>query len=128
MDKTALVEKDIEEGKRLIEALDNAGFQVRAVLWFYLAESDEWRFVVASPLVERKGPKEAYAFVQAVLAQLLPPSGISLEEISVVSPEYDLIRLLKVAIQTGPGISGIRFTRNTINNTFIEDAYIYRMQ
>ncbi|MCK4731777.1 MAG: hypothetical protein KAT65_04885 [Methanophagales archaeon] len=128
MDKTALVEKDVEEGKRLIEALDNAGFQVRAVLWFYLAESDEWRFVVASPLVERKGPKEAYAFVQAVLAQLLPPSGISLEEISVVSPEYDLIRLLKVAIQTGPGISGIRFTRNTINNTFIEDAYIYRMQ
>ena len=128
MDKTALVEKDVEEGKRLIEALDNAGFQVRAVLWFYLAESDEWRFVVASPLVERKGPKEAYAFVQEVLAQLLPPSGISLEEISVVSPEYDLIRLLKVAIQTGPGISGIRFTRNTINNTFIEDAYIYRMQ
>lgn len=128
MDKTALVEKDVEEGKRLIEALDNAGFQVHAVLWFYLAESDEWRFVVASPLVERKGPKEAYAFVQAVLAQLLPPSGISLEEISVVSPEYDLIRLLKVAIQTGPGISGIRFTRNTINNTFIEDAYIYRMQ
>lgn len=128
MDKTALVEKDVEEGKRLIEALDNAGFQVRAVLWFYLAESDEWRFVVASPLVERKGPKEAYAFVQAVLAQLLPPSGISLEEISVVSPEYDLIRILKVAIQTGPGISGIRFTRNTINNTFIEDAYIYRMQ
>lgn len=128
MDKTALVEKDVEEGKRLIEALDNAGFQVRAVLWFYLAESDEWRFVVASPLVERKGPKEAYAFVQAVLAQLLPPSGISLEDISVVSPEYDLIRLLKVAIQTGPGISGIRFTRNTINNTFIEDAYIYRMQ
>lgn len=128
MDKTALVEKDVEEGKRLIEALDNAGFQVRAVLWFYLAESDEWRFVVASPLVERKGPKEAYAFVQTVLAQLLPPSGISLEEISVVSPEYDLIRLLKTAIQTGPGISGIRFTRNTINNTFIEDAYIYRMQ
>jgi len=123
-----LVEKDVEEGKRLIEALDNAGFQVRAVLWFYLAESDEWRFVVASPLVERKGPKEAYAFVQTVLAQLLPPSGISLEEISVVSPEYDLIRLLKTAIQTGPGISGIRFTRNTINNTFIEDAYIYRMQ
>jgi hypothetical protein len=128
MDKTALVEKDIEEGRRLIEALDNAGFQVRAVLWFYFAESDEWRLIVASPLVEKKGPKGAYALIQAVLAQLSPPSKISLSEISVVSLEQDLIRLLKMAIQTGPDISGIRFTRNTVNNTFIEDAYIYRMQ
>jgi hypothetical protein len=128
MDKTALVEKDIEEARRLVEALDTADFVVRAALWYYLSDADEWRLIVASPLVDEKGPKEAYALIQEVLGKMSPPSKLSLGEISVVGPKHDLIRLLKVAIQTGPGISGIRFTRNTINNTFIEDAYIYRMQ
>jgi hypothetical protein len=39
-----------------------------------------------------------------------------------------MLSLLRVAISTGPGISGIRFTHNTINNVLIEDAYIYRLE
>jgi hypothetical protein len=127
MDKTALVEKDIQEGKGLIEALDKADFQVEAAIWFYLTDSGEWRLLIASPFVEKNGPKKAYSFIQAVLAQLSPPSGISLKDISVLSPKHHLISLLRIAIRTGPGISGIRFTRNVINNTLIEDAYIYRI-
>lgn len=128
MDKTALVEKNIEEGRRLLLALDRTGFRVSAALWFYVDEDEEWRFMVASPVIDEKGPRESYAFVQETLARLSPPSQISLKQISAISPSHDLIRLLRVAIRTGPGVSGIRFTRNTINNVFIEDAYIYRMQ
>jgi len=127
MDKTILVEKDIQEGKELIEALDKAGFQVQAAMWFYFTDSDEWRLLIASPLVEENGPKKAYSFIQSVLTQLSPPTAISLKDISTLRPEHHLISLLRVAIHTGPGISGIRFTRNVINNTLIEDAYIYRM-
>jgi len=128
MDKTVLVEKDIEDGRRLIKALDKAGFIVDGALWFYLADLDEWRFFLASPLVDKRGPKDAYASIQSVLTQLKPPPRISLKHISVVSPSHELIRLLKKAICTGTVISDIRFTRNTINNVFIEDAYIYRVQ
>jgi hypothetical protein len=39
-----------------------------------------------------------------------------------------LIALLKAAISTGKGVGGIRFSRNTINGHYIEDAYIYRLQ
>ncbi|MBA7490512.1 hypothetical protein ES702_01050 [subsurface metagenome] len=127
MDKTVLVEKYIQEGKRLIEALDKAGFQVEAAMWFYLTDSDEWRLLIASPFVEKNGPKKAYSFIQSVLAQLSPSSEISLKDISVLSPKHHLISLLRIAIRTGPGISGIRFTRNVINSTLIEDAYIYRI-
>ena len=127
MDKTVLVEKDIQEGKRLIEALDKTDFEVEAALWFYLTDSDEWRLLIASPFAEKNGPKKAYSFIQSILAQLPPPSGISLKDISVLSPKDHLISLLRIAILTGPGISGIRFTRNVINNTLIEDAYIYRI-
>lgn len=128
MDKTTLVEKNIEEGRGLLLALDSAGFRVSAALWFYVAEDEEWRFMVASPVIDEKGPRESYAIIQETLERLSPPSEISLKQISVISPSHDLVRLLRVAIHTGPGVSGIRFTRNTINNVFIEDAYIYRMQ
>ncbi|MCK4385659.1 MAG: hypothetical protein KAW16_07520 [candidate division Zixibacteria bacterium] len=127
MDKTALVEKVIQGGKGLIKALDKAGFQVEAAIWFYLTDSGEWRLLIASPFVEKNGPKKAYNFIQGVLAKSSPPLGISLKDISAVSPKHHLISLLRTAIRTGPDISDIRFTRNVINNTLIEDAYIYRI-
>ncbi len=127
MVKEALVEKNIEEGKRLIEELDGKNFKVQAALWFYSADSDEWRLLIASPFVEKNGPKKSYNFIQAVLSRLSPSAEISLKDISVLSPSNDLIKLLRSAFRTGSGISGIRFTRNVINNTMIEDAYIYRI-
>lgn len=127
MDKTVLVEKDIQEGKELIEALDKADFQVQAAMWFYFTDSDEWRLLIASPLVEKNGPKKAYSFIQSVLTHLSPPTGISLKDISTLSPAHHPISLLRVAIRTGPGISGIRFAGNVVNNILIEDAYIYRI-
>lgn len=127
MDKTALVENDIRDGERLVDALDNAGFQVEAALWFYLTDSDEWRLLIASPFVERNGPKDSYSFIQSVMAELSEPLAISLKDVSVVSPNRPPISLIRTAVHTGPGISGVRFTRNVINNTLVEDAYIYRM-
>ncbi len=127
MGQTVLVEKEIEEGKRLIEALDKANFQVEAAMWFYLTDSDQWRLFIASPFAEKNGPKNAYSFIQSVMSKLSEPLGITLKDISVLSPKHHLISLLRVALRTGPGISGVRFTRNVINNTLIEDAYIYRI-
>ncbi len=127
MVKTVLVEKEIEEGKRLIQELDKSKFKVQAAIWVYMDDSDEWRLLIASPYVEKKGPKKSYNFIQTVLAKLSPPPEVSLRNISVVSPSDNLIRLIGVAIKTGAGISGIRFTGNVINNILIEDAYIYRI-
>ena len=126
MDKKVLVEKDIEEGKRLIEALDKTDFQVEAAMWFCMTDSEEWRFLIASPFVEKKGSREAYGFIQSVLAKLSPPSEVSLKNISVLGPKDRLISILRTAVGIRPGISGIRFTQNIIDNTLIEDAYIYR--
>lgn len=128
MDRKILVEKDIEGGKRLIKALDETSFGVKAALWFYLTDSEEWRLLIASPYEEKNGPKKAYSFIQKELEKLTPSIDISLKDISVLSSNHDLIKLLKVAIHTGTEIDGIRFTRNVINNILVEDAYIYRMQ
>jgi hypothetical protein len=126
MVRTTLVKEWIEAGKRLTEALDKAKLEVVASLWFYDAGSDQWRLMIASPLVDQRGPLEAYRMIQKVLADL-GLEDLRLSDISAVSPDHDLIKLLRVALQTGKGISGIRFTRNRINDQFIEDAYIYRL-
>jgi hypothetical protein len=127
MATTSLVEQSIRDGKTLIEALDRSGFGVHSALWYYVPETGRWLLIISSPIVSEKGPKEAYTSIQKVLAGL-PHVAISLKDISVVSPDHELIRLFGPVISTGAGIVGVRFSQSTINGIFIEDAYIYRMQ
>lgn len=134
MDKATLVRPEVEDesklinaGRRLIESLDRSDFEVIAALWLYLSEPDEWRLIIASPTEHEKGPRKAYIAIQSVLNTSLPPIEIPLQNISVVSPDDNLIRTLQGLISTGSGISGIRFKQCSFNNLFIEDAYIYRV-
>lgn len=127
MDKKILVERDINEGKMLIQTLDVSKFQLSGALWFYLTESENWRLLLVSPLVDTAGLRSCYKVIQSVIGDMPKDFGISLENISVLSPRDRLIQLLKIAIRTGAGISTIRFTGNSINGVFIEDALIYRL-
>ena len=131
MDKPTLADADMKAGELLLKKLDKIKFDVKAAFWFYMPDSEEWRLFFASPLFDEKGPTKTYEKVQSLLPrleeQLEQDYELSLQNISVVSPNDDLIKLLKTAVKTGPGISHIRFARNVINNVFIEDAYIYRV-
>jgi hypothetical protein len=127
MDKKILVEVNIEEGKKLVNALDRSKFILSGALWFYYSNLDEWRLLLVTPLVDLIGPNKAYTIVYNVI-QDERFSSISIVNISVLSPTNRLIQLLRVALRTDPkAISQIRFTSNTINNEFIEDALIYRL-
>lgn len=125
MDNTTLVDNHIEDGKKLIDAIDKSMFNLVGALWYYFPASGEWRLLLVSPLVDTIGPKQCYTVIQSVIEDLRLSFGI--ERISVLSPKDNLIQLLRVAIRTGKGLSAIRFTRNTINGVFIEDALIYRL-
>jgi hypothetical protein len=117
-----------EAGGSLLQRLDSQGLDITAALWFYLESSDTWRLVIASPGVQSQGPKHVYERVQKALGSDVDESRIKLGDISVVPPDDSLIKLLGIAIKTGrKDISGIRFSRNTINGQFIQDAYIYRL-
>ena len=127
MDSTTLVTPDIPVGRRITEALDSAAIPLTASLWFFDPDASEWRLIVASPQVDEIGPLKMYGLIQKVLKKLINQIDLPLRKISAVSPNDPLIRLLRSAVKTGTGISGIRFTHNTINGVFVEDAYIYRL-
>lgn len=126
MVKKQLVNTKISEGERLIRALDSSSFPVNSALWFLL-EEEEWRLLLATPLVDLEGPRAAYESLQQFLTTPSPGYDISLEEVSLLSPTNNLLEVLRRAIVTGPGISQIRFTENSVDNVFIEDALIYRV-
>ncbi len=126
--KEPLTPEMIEAGKELTKQLDTSDLKVVSSFWLFVAEANEWRLVVASPQLDREGPKKTYAKIQDVLGQKLNQvSGLNLKNITLLSPGDPLIKSLRTAIRTGTEVSGIRFSRNRINNTFIEDAYIYRL-
>ena len=129
MVKTSLVETDIVDGRRLIAALNqtNSHFQVQAAFWLYRPEARDWRFIVATPLIDQKGPFSTYADVQGALRTIAPPLSISMQDISVVSPNDKLVKVLKKAAHIPPGAPGVRFGRSRIDDTYVEDAYMYRV-
>jgi hypothetical protein len=113
-------------GKELTARLDAAQFELVASFWFFMSEANDWRLMLASPMVDTAGPKAAYSAVQKALDP--PLEGLSLHKISVVSPTLPIVQLLMKTIRTdATATSSIRLTRNRINDMFIEDAYIYRM-
>ena len=127
MVEATLVKDWIEAGRIFTESLDAAGFRAVASFWLLDEETGEWRLIIATPMVDAEGPKSAYRRVQDILREHSELSQLKLSDISVVSPNYELVKLLRLALRTGKGITGIRFSKNRINDRFIEDAYIYRL-
>jgi len=128
MNQAVLVSPRTEAGKKIIELLDKTKLEVHSAFWLFVPELREWRLIIASPMVTSKGAREVYRIIRSVLPQTPESERLSLRDIPVTPPSDPLVQLLRVPVRTRPGISGIRFTGNTINNVVIEDAYIYRVQ
>ncbi len=125
---TQLTPEMIAAGKSFTERLDKIRFPIRAIFWMFLTEPNKWRLIISSPTVSNLGPRRAYQQIQNILAYGPPPKiNLPLDDISLVETKHALVQLLSTAIGTDKGISAIRFSQNTINGQYIEDAYIYRL-
>jgi hypothetical protein len=129
MVSTDLRQDLIDTGAALVQRLDDAGAQPDAALWLYEPEVKTWKLVLAEAKAAKQGPKEAYRQIQKILATMPEEQRkvLALEDIAIANPDSPVISLLRLAVKTGPGISGIRFRNNVINGTLIDDAYIYRL-
>jgi len=133
MVKNALVteilsEEMINAGKYLLEQLDSTQSEVKSFFWLFFPEEKIWKLIVASPIVKHKGPRNFYKRIININQKIKNGNQetISLNNILAVSSDNETVKLLSFFIGAGDGISEIRFTGNTINGVYIEDAYIYR--
>jgi hypothetical protein len=117
-----------EAGKALLQELDKGSWRPPAAFWLFVPEAAQWRLLLADPELSKAGPRSAYQHIFDALKKVTPARNeLTLHDIAVVDPQTPIVRLLQTAIRTGPGISGIRFSRNVIDGHFVEDAYVYRL-
>lgn len=122
-----LTQEMCDTGRYMLEQLDINDCQVVGALWFYFSEGQEWKYIVSTPLLKSSGPKEIYRIIDRI-NEGSSGKTISLNSILMAQPNHPLIELLSYSFGTGEGISGVRFSNNTINGQVIEDAFIYRMK
>ncbi len=121
MAKTSLVDKYINDGRRLISALDRDGFLIDTAMWFYSEELDEWRLIVATPLVDQLGLRETLRRVQSIMGNLTSIS-LSLSDISLLSPDNNLVNAIKTTVRRSKDVT----LKGTVTNgILVNDAYIY---
>ena len=126
--KEQLTDSMIQAGVELTRKLDDIGSPISVALWLFDAEVNEWRLLFASPEVSTQGPRHVYKQIGLALQQLGEKAAAApLSVIGLLDEHAELVKLLRIAIHTGPGIGNTRFSKNVINGHFIEDALIYRV-
>jgi hypothetical protein len=129
MATATLVSQEIEEGQRLIDALNAADLSVDSALWIYAPEPETWRLMLTSPLHDRQGSLKTYYEILLVFRQVQPDLKIDWTAIVAVSPKHELIKgLRQLQKDWNLNLSGTRMTNKLIDRTWIEDAYIYQIK
>ncbi len=95
MVEDTLVDRKIAKGERFLKALDAAGLPVDAALWFYFEEAEEWRLIVATPIVDEKGMFADYRAFDEATGALDPPLEFDLGELRAASRKDPIIKALR---------------------------------
>ncbi|MDQ2776274.1 MAG: hypothetical protein M3Y57_15355 [Acidobacteriota bacterium] len=126
MVKTSLVSVDLERGREVLDALDNAGIRVSVVLWAYLSEYEDWRLIFADPRLDAIGVKKAYKS----LNDTVMAAGMRIEDkplFMVLSMSDAFIKNLRRSFGHTRSVDGMRLGGQLIGDRFVEDAYVYRI-
>lgn len=117
-----LVDENVQNGRRLIEALQK-WLPISAAFWLNAEDTNEWRLVIVTPLVGTGNVRQAYHLVEQALAETKVP--IPLENISVLSPANLRYKQVRMAFQGVP--SGVTLAQNFGGLGVAGDAYVYKM-
>lgn len=130
MDKKLLVtlsSVDIEEGKKLLRKLDQSGLPVVGAFWYYMEGPETYRLVIVTPYYEKHGPKKTYEKIQEAIRDKETDINLAWDAVSAIGPGNQLYKSLRTIKDSYPDIAGSRLTGNVVNGTYIEDAYLYRI-
>lgn len=124
MATAALVSHDIEVGRRIVAALTRAAIPVTVYLWAFNPERNEWQFIVATPLVDSKGPLDAYNDVNRALQRGGIIDDIARTTVYLRSPSDRVLKALERESKAVPHET-FRVVNAPIAGAFVEDAYLY---
>jgi hypothetical protein len=123
--ETTLVTRDLADGARLIQELDQRSFPITAAFWAYDALLEAWRLTIAAPRGAIESLVRAYGIIQDVIDE----SGlmITLDRISLI-PDDDpkLANLQALAKSDAADLFEVPSGRTEIAGRVLDDIYLYR--
>jgi hypothetical protein len=126
MDTTTLVDKQYEEGKKLIEFLDAKGLRFPIALWLFDEEKNDWVLSFGVTNLRRIGSKDIFKQIQETIVQ--NSIEISISNITLKDTTSDIYKLLRSSIGRVPGLGRVSFFGNIINGQRFPDSVIYRVR
>lgn len=136
MDQITVVNRELEDGQRLLVALLADGLEVRAAFWAKPTEASKPYLYVVSPLVDNKGPRAAIEVAQDVVRKT-PEVWIRPLDVRVVGVQDSLGEAALKAIEPSPALGGFavktarpypgmtRIGEGTFGGLDIDWAFIY---
>jgi hypothetical protein len=124
MDTAALVDRDLEIGRKILETLARAGIAVNVALWAHIPQISEWQLFIATPLVDTKGHRSAYDRVLRALQNSGINGDLPWRRIFLRSPKDPILKSLEKQSRAYTG-EAVRVLNESIGDRFVEDAYIY---
>jgi hypothetical protein len=124
MATAALVSHDIDVGRRIVAALTRAAIPVSVYLWAFIPQLQEWQLMIATPLVDTKGPRAAYGEVDRALQREGILDEVPLRRIFLKSPNDKVLKSLERESRAVPK-EAFRVVNEQIGADFVEDAYLY---
>jgi hypothetical protein len=125
MDQATLVNLDVNAGRKILDALDEAQIKVAVALWMISSDYEDWRLVLCLPTLDQTQMLKTYQKVADVargrFAQMLPP-------ILILPAKDTFIKELRRIFGKAKDVTGMRLGGQTIGNRYISDAYVYRIQ
>lgn len=111
-------------GVEVIRSLRSAGMDLDLTFWLYTSDSNDWRLMIATPLVDTEGPRKTYARIGKALPNYIDKiREFDMLSITVISPNDKLVRSLKsVNLTSGQAAQRVR---GLVKDVYIEDSYVY---
>lgn len=126
MAQTLLVGPEIETGRKILQALDNAKLKISVAMWAVLSSYGDWRLVLSSSRLDAKGTRGAYHAV----FEALDKAGFTVREtesLVIFSMKDKFVRDLRRIFAKAASVEGMRLGGQTFGDRHIEDAYVYRI-
>ena len=127
MGTPTLVTFDIENGEKVVEALDKAGKAPNVALWAKLPDYEDWRLVIASDRLDQSSEFDGYTEINQAIRQ----AGIPIHRkptISMRPMDSPMIQALRSAFASAKDTYGVRLGGQMFGDKYLEDAVVYRIR
>jgi hypothetical protein len=120
-----LTDEDVTFGKKLWHELatKDSPFPVSGMFWLL---EGEWHLVIASDVVDKLGPRDAYRELDKVV-HVPPGESSQLSKIDLISPRSPLYEAFRTLWAHTPEdrVEGRRLASSQVAGMYIEDVYFY---